>query len=279
MKKIYTLLFLAFSCAQTFSQTCHNRICNGNLDSTSVSVTTSGLGDSTFVYCWHTNATDQKMEIWGSGYNGVPSYSGTQFCELNATQPATMYQIIPLTAGSTLKIGFAHRARTNPGLTDSMQISVGPQSGPYTSLGIFGDGPSAWTYRNLNYIVPSTGNYCVRFTPTYWSFGNPAIGNFLDAVTVCEQFSVQGINELNDPNSTAVYPNPAGSETQVRFDNSSNDIYSLNIFDYQGRLVRTINDINGNTVKIDRKDLNQGMYFFRLESGQKTLTGKFTFAD
>lgn len=281
MKKIYLYLFALFLLSGRFysQPACFNRICNGNLDSNSVTVTTSGLGDSTIVYCWHTNATDHLMEIWGNGYNGVPSYSGFNFCELNATQPATMYQVVSLTGGSNLKIQFAHRARANPGQVDSVMVSVGPPGGPFTSLGTFGDGVAAWGFHTVNYPVPATGNYRVRFTPVYWAFGNPGVGNFLDAVTVCEQLNGLGITELPEENSSAVYPNPSSTETKIMFNNSNGDIFNLNLFDYQGRLVRKITGIEGDAVKIERNELNEGMYFFRLESGKKTIVGKFAFTN
>src|SRR4051812_24141165 len=114
MKRICCLILTAFFCTGSiFSQPCNSRICNGGFDSTGV-VPASYLCDSTIVYCWHTTATDKKMEIWPSGSGSVTAYSGIQFAELNATQAATMYQIINLTANSNLQIKFAHRARCNP---------------------------------------------------------------------------------------------------------------------------------------------------------------------
>ncbi|MGZ3884848.1 MAG: T9SS type A sorting domain-containing protein [Bacteroidia bacterium] len=280
MKKIYVcLVVLWISCSPVFGQACFSRICNGNFDSTSTVITTSGLVDSTFLYCWHTTASDKKMEVWGTGFNSVPSYSGNQFVELNATQAATMYQVVNLTAGSTVKIQFAHRARANAGQVDSVMVSVGPQSGPFTSLGTFGDGTAAWGYRTLNYVVPATGNYCVRFTPVYWALGNPAIGNFLDDVSVCEQMQSQGIHELGISEGLSVYPNPAASQATIRFSNESTENFSCSLFNYQGKLVRTLSDINGNEVKIEKQDLSAGLYFFRLESGKKTINGKITFIE
>ena len=39
---------------------------------------------------WSTTATDHLIEIWKSGFNGVPAASGLQFAEINATQNAAL---------------------------------------------------------------------------------------------------------------------------------------------------------------------------------------------
>ena len=35
---------------------------------------------------WFTNDSTGLIEIWSTGFNGVPSYAGNQFAELNATR-------------------------------------------------------------------------------------------------------------------------------------------------------------------------------------------------
>lgn len=277
MKKLYTLLFLsAISLNQSFSQNC-NFICNGSFDNPYM-VSTAGLTVS--LNCWNTTATDGLMEVWGNGYNGVNSYSGIQFVELNATQAATLYQDFFVTnPGTNLNISFAHRARTNPGLTDTVQVSIGPVGGPYTILGNYGDGPSAWGYYSVNYITPAPGNYRIRFTPTYYSYGNPGIGNFLDAVSVCLEQGGTGINEITNVNAVSVYPNPANQTITLKFDNTENNNFTLNLYDQQGRLVKTVGEITTDELKLERENLNTGLYFYTLTSKAKTVTGKFCFVD
>jgi hypothetical protein len=193
MRKLYILLIISIFTFRGTSQNC-SFICNGDFELPAVSPNSVNLLLS--VNCWNTNATDGKIEIWGNGFNGVPSYSNNAFCELNATQAATIYQDFNIsTPGVQLTLRFAHRARTNAGMTDSMQVTIGPTGGPYTSLGTFGDGPAAWGYYQVQYFIPAPGLYRVNFVPTYWSFGNAGIGNFLDAVSVCvEQPLVSSIS-------------------------------------------------------------------------------------
>lgn len=272
MKKIYILL-LAFSINNLSSQNC-SFICNGDFDNPFM-VTTSGL--TVNINCWQTTASDGLMEIWGTGYNGVTSYNGIQHIELNATQAATMFQnFFVATPGTNLTLRFAHRARANIGQTDTMLVEIGPVGGPYTSMGKYGDGPSAWGYYTTNYIVPALGNYSIRFTPTWWGWGNIGVGNFLDAVSVCLE-QPAGVTELISDSESLAYPNPANENISIKFENDAKDNFSLNVYDQQGRLVKTMNEITTNEVKLEKGNLNSGLYFFTLTSNQKNLQGKFNF--
>ncbi len=177
MLRTQLLIFFLLNVSLVRSQSC-NIICNGGFDNTSI---TTGVALITSLPCWSTTASDGKMEVWGTGFNGVPSYSGSQFVELNATMAATMFQDFTVTSGTTYTLCFAHRGRAG---VDSMAVSAGPPGGPYTTLGVYGDGTSAWGYYCVTFTPSFTGTYRIQFTPVYWSGGNVAIGNFLDAITV-----------------------------------------------------------------------------------------------
>lgn len=277
MKKLYiSLIVFAVSSTQLLSQNC-NLICNGDFETPPIGVTTVGLYTS--LSCWNTTSSDGKMELWSNGFNGVISYSNNQHVELNATQAATMYQdFFVATPGINLTIRFAHRARTNPGMTDTMRVSIGPVGGPYVILGNYGDGPAAWGYYSANYIVSSNGNYRILFTPTYYSFGNPGVGNFLDAVSVCLE-QPAGIAEIADANVASVYPNPANANVTFKFENFTMDKFTLKLFDQQGRPVKTITEITSNEIKLEGGDLNKGLYIFTLASDKKMFTGKLSLVD
>jgi gliding motility-associated-like protein len=177
MKRCLLLVACMAMFLRLSSQNC-SLLCNGGFDT----FQTTGVGLFSVVPCWSTTASDGLMEVWGTGFNGVPSYSGSpQHVELNATQAATMYQDFPVVIGTVYTLCFAHRGRAG---TDTMQVSVGPVGGPYVSLGKFGDGTTAWGYYCVTFTASSTTNYRVRFTPVFWAGNNIAIGNFLDQVSV-----------------------------------------------------------------------------------------------
>ena len=72
-------------------------------------------------------------------------------------------------------------------------------------------------------------------------------------------------------------PNPFSDFAILAFENSSNENYSLIIYDAQGRLVRTISGIVSGNVVIERQQLTKGLYFFQLQSDSQ-LYGKGKFS-
>lgn len=175
----FILLFLLKSFS--FKAQC-NLLCNTDFDNTQITISV-GIVDASLVPCWGTTASDNKIEVWASGFNGVPSYSGNQFIELNAFMVSTLYQNFVTTPGTGITASFAHRGRAG---TDVMSVEIGPVGGPYTLLGTYSDGNTAWGYYTVSYTVPMGlgNNYTLRFNSVSAAGGNPAIGNFLDAISV-----------------------------------------------------------------------------------------------
>jgi hypothetical protein len=159
---------------------------NGSFE-TSPPVTTYIQTDQSNIPGWLTTASDQKIEIWQSGFNGVPAYLGTQFAELNATQPSTLYQdVTGIAAGAVVGFEFAHRGRNG---NDTMRFGITdlgtdgtPGGGDDTVLftNTYTDGTSGWGFYSGTGIV-ALGN-TVRFSyEAVDAAGGASVGNFLDA--------------------------------------------------------------------------------------------------
>ncbi|MEU6014334.1 isopeptide-forming domain-containing fimbrial protein [Streptomyces sp. NPDC047515] len=128
---------------------------------------------------WLTTSTDHLIELWHSGFNGVPAAQGSQFAELNAYQVATLYQDLPTTPGSKLYWRLYHRGRAGQ---DTMALDIGAP-GSAVEQRRFTDGNTAWGYYTGTYTVPA-GQTMTRFAFRSISAagGSQAIGNFLDGV-------------------------------------------------------------------------------------------------
>ncbi|MFD0342353.1 hypothetical protein ACFVH0_27385 [Streptomyces sp. NPDC127117] len=128
---------------------------------------------------WLTTSTDHMIELWRSGFNGVPAADGSQFAELNARQVATLYQDLPTTPGSKLYWRLYHRGRAGQ---DTMALDIGVP-GSAVEQRRFTDGNTAWGYYTGTYTVPA-GQTLTRFAFRSVSAagGNQSIGNFLDGV-------------------------------------------------------------------------------------------------
>lgn len=129
---------------------------------------------------WKTTASDGKIELWSSGFQGVPAYEGKQFAELNANMVGQLYQDIETPPGTVVEISFAHRGRSG---VDTMGLKAGPPGGPYAELGTYRDGTSDWGFYREYYQVPE-GQTTTRifFTSEGYSSSSVGMGNFLDAV-------------------------------------------------------------------------------------------------
>ena len=142
---------------------------------------------------WDTTDPTKVDEIWHTGFNGVPSDSGTQFAELNANNVATLSQDLATTPGFTLLWSLAHRGRNG---SDTMTVSIGAPGGALAVQTPSGqltpdisDGTSAWGHYHGAYTIPA-GQTTTRFAFNSVSAagGNQSIGNFLDSVV----FTVAG---------------------------------------------------------------------------------------
>ena len=162
----------------------NNLLCNSDFEDNQV--TTAGnysMVDKAQISCWNTTATDNKIEVWNNGFQGVPSFSGKQFIELNGTQAATLYQDISVIPGGLITLSFAHRGRSG---IDKMEVQIGAINGTFTSLGTYSDNNTAWGFYTVNYTVPANSPTTLRlkFTPISSSNNDLSFGNFLDAISI-----------------------------------------------------------------------------------------------
>ncbi len=133
-----------------------------------------------YVPGWLTTATDHRIELWRSGFNGVPAAEGSQFAELNANQESTLYQDLPTTPGTTVYWRLYHRGRLGQ---DTMALDIGAPGAVGAEQRRFTDGNTAWGFYTGSYTVPA-GQTTTRFAfrSVAAAGGNESVGNFLDGV-------------------------------------------------------------------------------------------------
>lgn len=172
-------------------------VCDGSTDSlANGGFETPGVPAGTFVQFpaaqvppWQTTDGAGLIEIWGTGFLGVPAGELDNFAELNATTAGTLYQDVVSTPGATMSWTLLHRGR---GGDDVMQVLIGDASDAdvngatgwdYISPDLT-DGVTAWGAHGDDFIVPA-GQTCTRFAfrTVSTGSGSPSVGNFLDAVS------------------------------------------------------------------------------------------------
>lgn len=76
-----------------------------------------------------------------------------------------------------------------------------------------------------------------------------------------------------------VFPNPFKSYTTFHFSSFINNV-ELNIYNIYGQCIKTIKNISGDKIKIEREDLCTGLYFYELIQNSKQIaTGKLMVVD
>ena len=145
------------------------------------SVSTFAIKDQGQVPGWSTTEPDGRIELWQSGYKGVPAASGEQFAELAANEPGELYQDVPTVPGTQLGYAVSHRGRDG---VDTMQIHVGPPGvAPNFTRDVM-TGNTGWQQVLGSYRVPA-GQTMTRFGFAARSSASSLLsaGNFLDGVT------------------------------------------------------------------------------------------------
>ena len=104
----------------------------------------------------------------------------------------------------------------------------------------------------------------VSYSTTNWTQIDIASSFSLNCGTV-------GIDDVSSANGLSVYPNPVTNQLFIDLDNQ--EVTSIHIIDYSGRVVKSIT--NSNTKSIDVSDLPQGIYILKVSNKSGVLTNRF----
>jgi hypothetical protein len=98
-------------------------------------------------------------------------------------------------------------------------------------------------------------------------------GTKVNTTLVVDNLSFLLSNDLQqnaDNNSWTLSPNPFDGYTWLKFNNSSQSKFVLKIYNVNGQLVKTLNNIYTNEIRIEKDNLTNGIYFFKLTSNKRT---------
>ena len=131
--------------------------------------------------------TDTAIEIWESGFNGVPSHTGNQFGEINANSSGTLTQSPgAIQPRAQLDVYWVHRGRAG---TDTANLVVTDNGGGSTSSGNFSTSNTAWSNHSVAHVASATASsVSLAFTSVSTASGDPSVGNFIDTVEVCQTY-------------------------------------------------------------------------------------------
>ncbi len=155
----------------------------------------------------------------------------------------------------------------------------------YTSYGVINDKIN-WVTLTKTFVADSTyanitvGSFTADSdlnlaTCSYHSFALPFFDSsayyYIDSVAVEKIASPSFVQNASNSNIVAIYPNPFTGHATLTFDNIPGELYRLDIYNFQGIAVAEIKDINTGEVRIDRADLPNGLYYYRLRGQSGSL--------
>ena len=154
---------------------------NGSFETPVIPATSFRILASPLVTGW-TNSAEAFIEIWSTGFNGVPSAAGNQFAELNANVAGNLYQTFCLNgAGGTINWSIKHRGRSG---TDVAAVRFGATLATIATVATMTDGNTSWGSYSGTYAIPVGQTSIVLAFTAISSTGGLSYGNFIDDVQI-----------------------------------------------------------------------------------------------
>lgn len=138
------------------------------------------------------------------------------------------------------------------------------------------DGIELWKYQYLGHapegvtVADIDNDGCVEMIVTPdafpWSTGSIASFYALDDIgqnQLCGQLFDE-ISEIEAQPFTLLYPNPSYNKVTLQFDNLENEIFTLELIDNLGRLIKTVPNIDGNEYTLITTRIKSGQYIIQL---------------
>lgn len=132
----------------------------------------------------------------------------------------------------------------------------------------FGDGGTD-NIANPIYTYTNLGDYTVMFVA---SNGGCSDTVYL-VITVIESISIEESQMIN---AISVFPNPAKDYINIDFGRLANEEFSIEIFTSTGKLVKSISKTTTNNLKIDTKNIVNGVYFLKLKTNNSNIIKRIT---
>jgi len=160
---------------------------------------------------WSTTNPSGLIEIWPNGFDGVPSYQGTTFAEVQCSLSfQALYQNITVGIGEQYQIQFAHRGRQF--FPNTMQVGLSGSTGVVFFPTVYTGSTSSWNLNLINFTATES-DYNLFFSGLTETDG----GNFIDAVSVVcsQQIVTQTPTKTLTPTPTRTSnPTPTPTPTQ-----------------------------------------------------------------
>ncbi len=266
------------STAGTYSVTVDQNGCNGS-DSGTVSVLPNPVaeaGDDKTICAGETatlTASGGTSYQWSTGAFGASisvDQSGSYNVTVTAANGCSASDKTDVTVAYVNTGNIAGTSYSEPG--SSSQYSVTSNSG------------SSYQWSVTNGTI-ETGQGASTVMVKWGTMGVGTLSVVETNYNECEGTAVSlqvqvGQTGVSDPLSAAleIFPNPFNATVKISFPNPNREALELRLHDIEGRVVKTIANVSGEELIMNRGDLTSGIYFIELK-GSETLRGKVVVTD
>lgn len=239
-----------------------------------VSAGSSSLGVPSNSFGNQSNFANAYAGIYTYDYDtgiGYREYIGTDIPPLT---PGTNYKVtIRVSLGDQSKyasdgLGVYFYANGVPDTATKKTLLVTPQV-DYSSYGVLSD-KTGWTTLTKNFTADSAYSHAIIgcFLPNATQTRSTVTGSYVMAYYYIDSVAVESLATLSTSGNgnginVMLYPNPVTTEATLAFDNPQQKPHTLRIYDAQGRLVESIENIVTNKVHV-RENFVPGFYYYQL---------------
>ena len=208
----------------------------------------------------------------------LPSAQGGVSLSLRGTAVTGYYPDSTYTVTSSISVsasghGFQTTAESASGFAGTFTQGSGNKvtgTNYVTHTSPISSTPASWSY---TWKAPSAGTGTVTFYSAFMTYN---VHTYLSTTAFAELANPGGTTGVNDVNqiSFSIFPNPTTSVLNFSANNLSMN-GAVEIYSLDGKLMLQSNINNSQNTKLNVADLNAGIYFVKIISGEKTGITKF----
>jgi len=204
------------------------------------------------------NSSSATIFLWSGPNSFSSSQQNISFTNATATQTGNYTVVVTGSNNCSNKAIAIGSVVPLPLITMSLSSDV-ICSRETASLTVTGANTYTWSTGALNYIIIVTPS----ITSTYSVAGSGAFSCSNSAVATLSVVLCTGIDEPIKNSEFLIYPNPVQNEINIQGIGVSN--YSVSVINSVGQIIKSIQQNNLVDQRVDVTDLENGIYFIRLQ--------------
>ncbi|MBL0330958.1 MAG: T9SS type A sorting domain-containing protein [Bacteroidetes bacterium] len=183
---------------------------------------------------------------------------------------------------------YSHFTTTYDSTLNTFNLTIAPLTTAFATgyHWDFGDGSTSTLPAPTHiYTVDSLYNVCLKiYTAAGDSceychiIGIDSLGNIIRntpgfTLSVINPITAS-LNNIENENTIAIYPNPAADNITINFTSTSKNV-SIKIYDARGRLVKSIANVKSGETNFNISELESGLYLINVNDGNTSTTKRF----